>query len=322
MIAVPALGAQRGTTMKKFWLSLLLVLAVPSAWAVIPENGWWWASNESGRGFNIEVQDNQLFFAAFAYENNGAPTWLVAGGSMTTDRDFSGALTKFSAGQCFGCAYVAPLQVAAGNLALHFTSSQTATLTINGTSLSVKRFDFWANESVPDAMMGEWTITIGESASPVYDGERIQYSQKMTGSTGPFLAGHRLGASGNIATVAYDASRGRWYSLLDSSTSFYRYFEWTTTGFNRIEGQFWIFDKSANPTGSGTFFQGFRSASATYVRTGSGPASSKVLPERERLVQDLRDRGMAESLDLDDGPADPGVLERFEALKRARAVSQ
>ena len=30
---------------------------------------------------------------------------------MTSDRDFSGPLTRYTAGQCFGCAYVAPTQV-------------------------------------------------------------------------------------------------------------------------------------------------------------------------------------------------------------------
>ena len=303
--------------MRKFLLSLLLVLAGPSAWAVIPENGWWWASSESGRGFNIEVQDDLLFFAAFAYESDGAPTWLVAGGPMTSDRDFSGPLTKFSAGQCFGCAYVAPVQLPAGDLSLHFTSSQTADLTVNGTTIAVKRFDFWANEQAPDAMLGEWTMTIGDATLPVYDGERVQYRQKMTGTNGPFLAGNRLGSSGSVATVAFDAASGRWYSLLDSSPSFYRYFEWTTTGFNRVEGQFWVFDKSASPTGAGTFFQGFRSASATYVRTGFGPASTKSTPERERLAQDLRDRGLADVLPVDDSTPDPDVLLRFQALRGA-----
>lgn len=306
---------KKDKTMRKILLSLLLMLAGSSAWAVIPENGWWWASNESGRGFNIEVQDNLLFFAAFAYESNGAPTWLVAGGAMTSDRDFSGALTKFTAGQCFGCAYVQPTQVAAGTLTLHFTSSQTATLTINGTTLSVKRFDFWANEATPDAMMGEWTMTIGDSSLPVFDGERIQYTQKLSGSSGPYLGGHRLGAASNLATVAYDATKGVWYSLLDSSSSFYRYFEWRTTGFNRVEGAFWVFDKSAQPTGSGTFFQGFRSASATFVRTGSGPASSKSTPAAAMVMQRQRDESLSALQPAGSVPAD--VLERFQSLKGA-----
>ena len=57
------------------------------------------------------------------------------------------------------------------------------------------------------------------------------------------------------------------YSILvDSSADYYRYFRFDTTGFNRVEGQWWIFDKNAQPTGPGEFFQGFRTASASLLK--------------------------------------------------------
>ena len=275
------------------WIACLALFAT-QAGAVIPENGWWWASNESGRGFNIEVQNNLLFFAAFAYEANGTPAWITSGGSMTSDRDYSGALIKFTGGQCFGCAYVAPTQVAAGNMTLRFTSSQTAILTINGTSINVKRFDFWLNEFAPDAMQGEWSYVIGESGQ-VFDAERIQYRVKASDSSGQYIGGSRVGttSSSNPAVVRYDSSRATWIALLDSSTSFYRYFEFNQTGFNRIEGSYWLYAKGGAPAGNGTFVQGYRSGSAAFVTTGSGPASSKALPARDlAVVMDGRDRDM------------------------------
>lgn len=298
-----------------------LALVATQASAIIPENGWWWASNEGGRGFNIEVQNNLLFFAAFAYDSNGAPTWITAGGPMTSDRDFTGALTRYSSGQCFGCAYVAPTPIAAGTLTLRFTSSQTAVLTINGTSITVKRFDFWQNELAPDAMMGEWSSVIGQGGD-IFDGERIVYRSKASDSSGPYLSGFRLGATSatNPAVVLYSSSTGRWTALLDSSSSFYRLFEYSQTGFNRIEGNFWVYAKGSSPTGNGLFFQAFRTASAAFVLNGTGPASTKALHDAELLARlGERDRDLWLTLDREGktrGPVEPELFERARLLEQ------
>ena len=304
-------------------LMACLALAATHAAAIIPENGWWWASNEAGRGFNIEVQNNLLFFAAFAYDTGGAPTWITAGGAMTSDRDFTGPLTRYTSGQCFGCAYVAPTPVAAGTLTLRFTSSQTAVLTINGSSITVKRFDFWENELAPNAMMGEWSSVIGASGD-VFDADRITFSSRATDSSGgPILAGSRLGtsASSNPAVVLYTPGTGRWTALLDSSTGFYRLFDFQQTGFNRVEGNFWVYAKGGNPTGSGTFFQAFRTGSAAFVQNGNGPASTKrrYLDEMFSLVMGERDDALFNALD-----AQGKLLGRIEPdlERRARVLEQ
>jgi hypothetical protein len=262
--------------MKTIKLWLLSTLISFNAFAIIPENGWWWVPSESGRGFNLEVQDNLLFFASFAYDANGNPAWYTAGGPMTSDRDWTSTLVVTSRGQCFGCAYVDPVRTVVGTVTLRFTSSQTAVLTINGFSLNVQRFDFWWNSLRPDAMAGEWSAVIG-AASDIFDGERIDYTQKRTDSSGTYLAGSRLGSSisANPAVVLYDAPSGIWTALLDSSSSFYRLFRFGTTGFNRVEGNFWIYLKGSNPTGVGTFYQAFKTASYAFLTTGTGPASSK-----------------------------------------------
>lgn len=309
----------KGKVMKRACALLLLLLLSRGASAIIPENGWWWASNESGRGFNIEVQNNVIFFASFAYESNGAPAWLVAGGPMTSDRDFTASLTKFSGGQCFGCPYSAPVQVAAGTVTLRFTSSQTAVLAINGTSINVKRFDFWANEATPDAMLGEWSSVIGSAASPLYDGERIQYRSKFSDSTGVYLSGARVGSAGNTAVLGYNAARGLWTALLDSSTTFYRYFEFSQTGFNRVEGNFWLVTKGTQVSGAGTFFQGFRTASFAWVTSGTGPASTKSASADARRQQ--RDEALHNAIALDmkdavSAAASPASSEDFLALER------
>lgn len=300
-------------------IAAVLASCAFAAHAVIPENGWWWAANEPGRGFNIEVQDNQVFLGAFAYDEDGRPSWLVSGGTMTSDREFAGALFRFGGGQCFGCPFVGATQVAAGTLTLRFTSPQAAVITVNGLPIEVKRFDFWQNELAPEAMLGEWSIVIGESDFPLYDGERVQFGTRRANVNGPYLDGTRLGSAESVAVVAQ--TNGTYGILVDSSTDYYRFFRYETAGFNRLEGQFWIFEKNGNPAGAGTFFQGFRTASASFVQTGTGPASSKRLFSQvaspERFGE--RDADLARKIATRDDveAADPPVLQEVEVLKAA-----
>lgn len=274
-------------------LGALLLLVGLDAHAVIPENGWWWNPSTSGSGFNLEVQDDILFFAAFAYDRNGNPTWLTAGGRMSSDRDFTGVLSSYSGGSCLGCGYHAPLASDAGTVTLHFDSSQTATLTINGFSEPVQRFDFWLNTVAPDAMLGEWSMVIGDASTAAFFGERVQLRGRAVDSTGPYLYGNRLGASGDAAYVRYNAATDTYSMLLDSSPGYYRYSEWTQAGFNRIEGTTWVYPKGSSPSGGGTFFQAYRSASAAFVQTGSGPASTKAAPVHDAAAATARDAAQA-----------------------------
>ncbi len=297
------------------------LLVATNAWAIIPENGWWWASNESGRGFNLEVQNNLLFFATFAYDSSGNPIWMTSGGPMTSDRNYTGDLFRFSSGQCFGCPYRAPTVINAGTLTLQFTSSQTAVLTINGVSVSVKRFDFWLNETAPDAMLGEFSYVIGSASDQPYDGERVIFNAKRSDSNGLFLSGNRLGSSASAAVVAYYPTAGAWQVLLDSSTTYYRLFRFNTTGFNRVEGSFWLYQKGSNPTGSGSFFQAFRTASAALIINGAGPGSTKAMVSDEELraQREATDAAMFRAMEAK--RAQPDGLDA-EALAQVRQMER
>jgi len=304
--------------MKAIKLYLLGLLLSCNAAAIIPENGWWWNPSESGRGFNLEVQDNLLFFASFAYDANGNPAWYTAGGPMSSDRDWSGQLVVTSRGQCFGCAYVDPVRTVVGTATLRFTSSQTAVLTMNGVSINVQRFDFWANNLIPDGMAGEWSAVIG-AGTDVYDGERIDYKDKRSDASGTYMSGFRLGSNvtTNPAIVRYNASQGQWIALLDSSSSFYRLFIFTTTGFNRVEGNFWVYAKGGTPTGGGTFYQAFRTASSTFLTTGAGPASTKRAQAYDPAAFEARDARLFEAMS-----ARPQAKETIpgEVVEMARAL--
>jgi hypothetical protein len=308
--------------MKTIKLFLVSLFFVGNASAVIPENGWWWNAAESGRGFNLEIQNDLLFFASFAYDLNGNPVWLTAGGQMTGERDWSATLYVTAHGQCFGCPYTPPQLIPAGVVSLHFNSSQAAVLTVNGYSVNVSRFDFWLNNTAPDAMMGQWSAVIGTSFD-IFDGERIDYSIRRTDSSGTYLGGNRLGSTLalNPAVVSYNFSTGSWSALLDSSTSFYRLFIFNTTGFNRVEGSFYIYQKGANPTGGGTFYQAFRTASAARIQTGIGPGSSKRALDADQLER-LEQRDALLYQQLNQGQAVEKSATPPELIEIARALEE
>lgn len=246
------------------------------AWAIMPESGWWW-NGMSGSGFNIETQDNLLFFAAFGYDTAGQPVWYFAGGPMTSDRDFSAMLYRTSGGSCVGCEYAAPTVTEVGEMTLSFTSSQTANLTLLGTTVPATRFNFWLNDRVPDALLGEWSMVTGDPVYPVYFADRISFSSKN--AAGDALYGYRTGATGRAAVAMYSVSDGSWGILIDTSTSYYTFYSFVTTGFNRLEGRAWTYLKTQTLSGSGIFFLGHRTKSYHYVLNGTGPGASKSLSE-------------------------------------------
>ncbi|MBI3345430.1 MAG: hypothetical protein HY028_11360 [Gammaproteobacteria bacterium] len=110
-----------------------------------PESGWWWNEAESGRGFAIEVQGNNLFMAGYMYDSSGNPIWYVSPGGMTSPTLYQGSWLQFANGQTLTGAYKAPSQppTNVGAVALQFTSTTTATLTLpDGRQIPLTRFLF------------------------------------------------------------------------------------------------------------------------------------------------------------------------------------
>ncbi|MEY2953110.1 MAG: hypothetical protein RLZZ401_1197, partial [Pseudomonadota bacterium] len=80
----------------------------PAAALAEPQNGWWWNPAESGSGYAIEQQGNQLFMAGFMYEASGASTWYVSTLTRQSQGSYSGAMTRYSGGQTLLGAYQSP----------------------------------------------------------------------------------------------------------------------------------------------------------------------------------------------------------------------
>jgi hypothetical protein len=291
-------------TLPKLAASLWLLLSFP-AFAILPESGWYWNPAQSGRGFNIEIQDNLLFVAAFGYDLQGQPTWWVAGGPMQSDRSFSARASRVSGGPCFGCAYTPPGVSDAGPLTIAFSDEGHATVTFLGESVGVRRQDFGNLTTNPDGLYGEWSTTEGEPVLPVYFGDRISLNAPFTSSNGTvYASGGRTGSmSTRVALGRFDPAAGQWLILVDSSTSYYSAYAFSMTALNRIEGQNWTYLKTSSVSGSGLYFLAHRTKSRARLNGFNAPGVAKDFSEAAESLAEAKDAARATHAKAKNGAA-------------------
>ena len=103
----------------------------PANTAFQPKTGWWWNPAESGRGYSVEVQGNNLFLVGFMYDTGGNPLWYFSAGPLTTPTLYSGALLQFANGQTLAGPYKPPgTPVTIGTVTLDFAAPDEATMTL------------------------------------------------------------------------------------------------------------------------------------------------------------------------------------------------
>ena len=114
-----------------------------------PATGYWWNPAESGRGYGIELQGDQISLVAYMFEASGASTWYSALLNRQLDGSFSGNLSRNAGGQTFTGAYKAPTASALiATVKLTLTSTTKGLLTVfpaDGSAaqtLSLERFSF------------------------------------------------------------------------------------------------------------------------------------------------------------------------------------
>lgn len=242
---------------------------------------------------------------------------------MSGDRSYSGSLDLVSGGQCIGCPYKAPTRTAVGGISINFSSPTKATLIINGgIPIPIERLAFGINTASPYAMMGEWVFVEGTSSFPVYFGDRIKFYSTMSASGTLTATGNRSGSSSSIALSSL-VSNDVWSLLIDSSSSYYKYYRYSFSGLNTIEGTSWTFLKSGSPSGSGLPFVAFRSQSASLVKNGIGPgvqARSSINNEQLMLEMEVQDE--LHYIKSTDGNEviDPGIVE--EASNAVKLLSE
>ncbi|CAH9019740.1 hypothetical protein [Candidatus Nitrosacidococcus sp. I8] len=193
---------------KLYILSLLsLIFFTHSAFAIqfYPENGWWWNPQQSGSGYNIEVQNDTLFVATFVYDNQGQPTWFSgsANNLSSSDSTVIVALQKSEGGACLGCTYTAPQTGDAGiPLTLSFTDEGHGTVVINGQSIPIERYDFAYGDGLA-ILQGSWVVSAPFTSSTTTASDFgytdiLAYTQMSNGqASGQGLAGQTIVAQGS-----------------------------------------------------------------------------------------------------------------------------
>ena len=145
--------------MKRLLVTVLCLVSISTAFAFQPRTGHWWNPAESGRGFNIDIQEGVLVLTAYGYQTGGAAQWYIASGPMTNSgHNFSGTLDKYQGGQCNSCSYVGrPTLVGNdGVITVVFASETAAAITFpGGRTTTIQPFNFAIGDP-PQALLGEW----------------------------------------------------------------------------------------------------------------------------------------------------------------------
>ena len=119
--------------------------AAPLAFA--PVTGLWWNPNESGTGYNIQVQHGVMVVTMYSYVAGGDPLWYLVVGSLTNSSGgvtAAGALDKFSGGQCASCMYQMPsLMGNDGSMSISFTSPTAGTVQLPGGRVTPIQPEAW-----------------------------------------------------------------------------------------------------------------------------------------------------------------------------------
>ena len=154
-----------------------------------PATGYWWNPAESGRGYGIELQGDQISLVAYMFEASGASTWYSALLDRQLDGSFSGNLSRNAGGQTFTGAYKAPTASALiATVKLTLTSTTKGSLTVfpaDGSAaktLSLERFSFSTPAFAASAGSFENGIWWNESQSGRGFMIEAQGSQAIVGS--------------------------------------------------------------------------------------------------------------------------------------------
>jgi len=115
--------------------------------AFTPETGLWWNPNESGSGYNIQVQHGTLVVTMYSYAAGGDPQWYLTVGRLANAGAgvmATGTLDKFRSGQCASCTYQMPSMMGNdGVVTINFTSPTAATVQLPGGRVTQIQPEAW-----------------------------------------------------------------------------------------------------------------------------------------------------------------------------------
>jgi hypothetical protein len=237
--------------MKRVTLLFALAAIAHLAQAVSPRPGLWWNPDESGRGYNVEIQDNTVVVTSFAYDLNGLSAWDISIGTL----DFvpgvvNSSLAHVSTGQCFGCAYVPPGGVDPGpSVKIVFDSDVSGTIFFPGGSTKIQPEWFAYAPTTPDFVKGEWSLSFNIGFG-IVAADWMVLTLNGTSSSGPYVGGNLDGSTSDVAVAAYDAA-SKSFGFLSSSGGYYDFY-FLSGDDKRMSGKAWIYPVGGQLSGSGS----------------------------------------------------------------------
>jgi hypothetical protein len=177
----------RATTMKAL-LAAALLSASLCARAFMPAGGLWVINSEntgqSGRGFQLEVENEVLVFTYYGYRADGSSVFYLAAGPIRNNT-FSAAVTEYQGGRPLGAAYKpATALESVGTVTLSFTSGLHGSITLPGeVPMAISKFAF-GYPSGPDGLLGTWLMTYLISGLKVTEVYALNTKLSTSTSTG------------------------------------------------------------------------------------------------------------------------------------------
>lgn len=101
-----------------------------------PFNGLWWNPDESGTGYNIQVQHGVMVATMFSYTPAGEPVWYYMAGPLVQQGSGvmgTATMDRYHGGQCASCTYARPSVAGSdGIFSIVFSSPTAATVQLPG----------------------------------------------------------------------------------------------------------------------------------------------------------------------------------------------
>jgi hypothetical protein len=172
-----------------------------------PTMGLWYNAQESGRGYDIDLQGDTMIVTTYVYESSGDPIWYLSSGTYDHATGvFQSTYDSYSNGQCFGCPYQQPdVQIAAaGPITITFYTNQTATLTYPGGSTDIVKY-MYGFPTRTDGLYGEWALSY--ETGGVVGGDWIVFDTPYTDSNGlVYVSGHEASAPTTTALGLFNTT--------------------------------------------------------------------------------------------------------------------
>ena len=216
--------------MHKFILCALLTIfyASPSQ-ADQPAIGGWSNPNESGRGWNIERQNDIITIVHYVYDASGKATFYINSGVWNeTTKTIEGDYYAFDNGQCIGCSHRPPRSSRLGHVKAKFTTSTKGNITYSdGTVIPIEKMNY-GFESDLHKLQGAWSTAWYTSFGADFSHAFYSHEINRSGST-PMVVGRKLFSQSGRSVVTGVAS-GINLAVIDASTNYYDYYYYLIDG--------------------------------------------------------------------------------------------